>query len=125
MKLDAKKIVAVAIALSTFPIAARAQDVKKGEVIFRQCAACHALEEGKTKIGPSLHGMFGRQAGSVSGFTYSDAMKNSGLTWDEGTLSNYLHSPKALVPGTKMTFPGIKDDGKLQDLIAYLKQATQ
>ena len=104
---------------------ARAQDLKSGEAVFRQCAACHTLEAGKNKIGPSLHGVFGRKAGAVDGFAYSEAMKNSGITWDEKTLTEYLRAPKKMVPGTKMTFAGIKNDTKLQDLIAYLKQATQ
>ena len=102
-----------------------AQDIKKGEVLFKQCVACHTVEAGKNKVGPSLHGVFGSAAGHVEGFAYSPAMKGSGLTWDEATLIEYLRAPKKLVPGTKMAFPGIKNDEKLKDLIAYLKQATQ
>lgn len=125
MNVDIKKIVMGAAALLVFPAAASAQDIKKGEIVFRQCAACHALEAGKNKVGPSLHAVFGRQAGTIEGFAYSDAMKKSGLTWDESNLAQYLHAPKAMVPGTKMVFVGIKDEAKLLDLIAYLKQATQ
>ena len=104
---------------------ADAQDAKSGEAVFRQCAACHALEAGKNKIGPSLHGLLGREAGTAEGFPYSEAMKGSAIVWDEQSLSEYLKAPKKMVPGTKMTFPGLKDEAKLQNLIAYLKQATQ
>ena len=125
MKVDIKKVVIGAMAFRALPAAASAQDAKKGEIIFRQCMACHALEAGKNKIGPSLHAIVGRQAGTIEGFAYSDAMKNSGLTWDESNLTQYLLAPKSLVPGTKMAFAGIKDEVKRGDLIAYLKQATQ
>ncbi|WP_374371298.1 cytochrome c family protein [Dongia sp.] len=104
---------------------ANAQDLKSGEAVFKQCTACHALEAGKNKLGPSLHNVFGRSAGQAEGFAYSDAMAGSGLTWDEATLAEYLRAPKKLVPGTKMIFAGVKNEAKLQDLIAYLKQATQ
>ena len=104
---------------------AMAQDLKSGEATFKQCVACHSLEAGKNKIGPSLHGVMGRPAGAAEGFAYSDAMKSSGLVWDEATLTEYLRAPKKLVPGTKMVFVGVKKEDKLQDLIAYLKQATQ
>mgnify|MGYP000093059707 CR=1 FL=1 len=107
------------------PGSAEAQDAKAGEAVFRQCATCHTLEAGKAKIGPSLHGLFGRKAGTVEGFSYSEAMKGSGIVWDEPSLAEYLKAPKKVVPGTKMTFPGLKDETKLHNLIAYLKQATQ
>ncbi len=128
MPIIGRMIIAMAMlvmTMMTMPMGAHAQDVKSGEAVFRQCAACHTLEAGKNKIGPSLHGLFGRKAGTVDGFTYSEAMKNSGITWDEKTLTEYLRAPKKMVPGTKMTFAGIKNDAKLQDLITYLKQATQ
>ena len=87
---------------------------------FAQCAACHAVEAGKNGVGPSLAGVFGSKAGSVAGYSYSDANKNSGLTWDEATLDTYLTNPMKMVPGTKMTFAGISDPQKRADLIAYL-----
>ena len=77
------------------------------------------------KIGPGLKGLFGRQAGTVPGFPYSQAMKSSGLTWDEATLRAYLANPKAKVPGNRMPFSGVKDPKKLDDLMAYLKLATK
>lgn len=88
---------------------------------FAQCAACHSVEPGKNGIGPSLAGVFGKKAGGVAGFAYSDANKNSGLTWDEATLDTYLTAPMKMVPGTKMTYAGLADAAKRKDLIEYLK----
>jgi cytochrome c len=100
---------------------ARAQDA--GEAVFkRYCAVCHTVEAGKNKIGPSLAGIVGRKAGSVAGFSYTDANKNSGVTWDEQTLDTYLVDPKKFIPGTKMLFAGVKSDADRKALIAYLKQ---
>jgi cytochrome c len=76
-------------------------------------------------VGPSLHGLIGRKAGSVPGYAYSPAMKNADVTWDDDTLSKYLTDPKAFIPGDKMAFPGVKDPSQLADLLAYLNQATQ
>src|SRR5262245_10071559 len=101
-----------------------AVDPAKGEKIFAKCKACHTIEAGKNKIGPSLAGLIGRKAGTAEGYSYSDAMKNSGLVWDEDTLFKYLENPRGVVPGTKMIFPGVKDAQDRADLIAYLKQAT-
>lgn len=100
----------------------------EGSHVFVQCKACHSLEAGKNMVGPSLHGLFGRVAGTAAGYSYSDAMKAAGaggLTWNEDTLTKYAADPKATVPGNKMPFLGVKDPTKLADLIAYLKQATQ
>jgi cytochrome c len=116
-----------ALALSTLLGAGAAQaagDAAKGEKVFNKCKACHTLEAGKNRVGPSLHGVFGRVSGTSEGFKYSDAMKAAAITWDETTMRPYLADPKKVVPGTKMTFGGIKKDSDLDDLIAYLKQAT-
>ena len=103
--------------------AASAQDPAEGEKVFATCKTCHQIGEGaKNAIGPELNGVVGRKAGSVAGYSYSDANKNSGITWDEANLAEYLKDPKAKVPGTKMVFAGIKDDKKIQDVIAFLKQ---
>jgi len=102
-----------------------AGDPKAGQAAFTQCKACHSLDAGKNGIGPSLHGVFGRQSGAVAGFNYSDAMKKAGVTWADDTLFKYLADPKAFVPGDKMPFPGIKDEQKRRDVIAYLKTASQ
>ena len=96
-----------------------------GASVFRQCAVCHYADSTATKIGPGLKGLLGRQAGTVPGFAYSQAMRLSGLIWDEATLRAYLANPKAKVPGNRMPFGGVKDPTKLDDLIAYLKQATK
>lgn len=103
--------------------AASAQDPAEGEKVFATCKTCHQIGEGaKNAIGPELNGVVGRKAGSVAGYSYSDANKNSGITWDEANLAEYLKDPKAKVPSTKMIFAGIKDEKKVQDLIAFLKQ---
>ncbi len=103
-----------------------AGDAAQGEKVFNRCKACHAVEAGKNKIGPSLAGLFGRKAGTVDGFTkYSDALKGSKIVWDDGTLAAYLADPKKTVPGTKMVFAGLKKDADIEDVIAYLKQATK
>ncbi|HWL47159.1 MAG TPA: c-type cytochrome [Sphingomonadaceae bacterium] len=88
---------------------------------FAPCKACHSATPGQNGIGPSLAGVFGTKAAEVANYNFSDAMKSSGLTWDEATLDRYLTSPRQVVPGTKMTFPGIKDAAKRTAVIAYLK----
>ena len=103
--------------------ASQAQDAAAGEKVFAQCKICHNIgENAKNSVGPTLNGVIGRPAGSVAGYAYSDANKKSGLTWDEETFKEYIMDPKGKVPGTKMTFAGIKDQQKINDLIAYLKQ---
>jgi cytochrome c len=88
---------------------------------FAQCSACHSTEKGKNGIGPSLAGIYGDKAATVPGYEFSDAMKASGLTWNQGNLDRFLTDPKGVIPGTKMTFPGLKDAAKRQAVIAYLK----
>ena len=96
-------------------------DAVAGKAVFNQCKACHQVgPEAKNGVGPVLNGIVGRKAGEYPGYNYSDANKNSGLTWDEATLRAYLPDPKAKVPGTKMIFPGIKREKQLDDLMAYL-----
>jgi cytochrome c len=101
------------------PVAAA--DVEAGKADFKKCALCHTTEAGKNKIGPSLFGIVGRKAASVENFNYSEAMKKFDHTWDAQTLDTYLADPRATVPGTKMIFPGIKDEKERQDVIAYLE----
>jgi cytochrome c len=100
-------------------------DPKAGKVVFLQCSACHSLEPDVNRQGPSLAGIFGRKAGTVEDFNYSDANKNSAIVWDEAILRKYLPDPQSVVPGTKMVFPGLKDPKQVEDLIAYLKEATK
>lgn len=102
---------------------AQAQDAAAGEKVFAVCKACHQIgETAKNGVGPELNGLIGRHSGSVAGYNYSAANKNSGLTWDEATFREYIKDPKAKVPGTKMVFAGLKDEKKIDDLIAFLKQ---
>lgn len=96
-------------------------DAEAGRKVFSQCIACHRAEEGKNLIGPSLFGVHGRPAASVEGFSYSPALKNSKLTWDDASLDKYLENPTAVIRGGRMAFPGVKDPKARADVIAYLK----
>ena len=102
---------------------AQAQDAAAGERVFVMCKACHQIgEKAKSAVGPVLNGVIGRKAGSVAGYSYSDANKDSGITWDEATFREYIKDPKAKVPGTKMVYAGLKDEQKTSDLVAFLSQ---
>lgn len=102
---------------------AQAQDLAAGEQSFKKCMACHAVGEGaKNKVGPFLNGLSGRKSGTVEGYSYSDANKNSGITWDEAQFLDYIKDPRAKIKGTKMIFPGIKNETEAKNLWAYLKQ---
>jgi cytochrome c len=96
-------------------------DPKRGESVYSRCLACHALAYDRT--GPRHCGLFGRKAGSVPGFDYSKAMKQSGIVWSRETLDKFLENPRKDIPGTKMTYAGIKNAQERADVIAYLKQA--
>jgi len=109
-----------AVAWSPFD-SAIAQDATAGAAVFKsQCSICHSVQEGRNMVGPSLFGIVGRKAGTIAGFHYSPANKDSGLTWDAATLDRYLTSPSTVVPHTIMTYAGLKDTQKRTDLIAYL-----
>ena len=98
-------------------------DAALGEKVFLKCKACHNVGEGaKNGVGPSLNGTMGRKSGLAEGYSYSEANKNSGLTWDEATFKEYIHNPKAKIPGTKMVFPGLSNDADVDNVYAYLKQ---
>ncbi len=111
---------ATAVAYSTLT-----GDAAAGEKTFVQCKACHVLEAGQNRVGPSLNGIIGRTAGQVPGFNYSAANKNSGKVWDEETLYTYLENPQAFMPGTKMIFAGLKQPQDRANVIAYLKTASK
>jgi cytochrome c len=102
---------------------AKAQDAAAGEKTYAQCRACHQIgETAKNTVGPVMNGVIGRKAAEREGYGYSNAMKASGLTWDEATFADYIKDPKTKVPGTKMIYAGLKDDKRIADLVAYLKQ---
>lgn len=106
-----------------FTPAASAQDAAAGEKVFAQCRACHQVgEKARNVVGPILNGLFGRKAGTVEGYNYTDANKNSGIVWDEAVFAEYIKNPRAKIPGTKMVYAGLKDDKRIADLIAFLKQ---
>ncbi len=112
----------IALVLVT-PGIALAQDAAAGEKTFAQCRACHQIgESAKNAVGPIMNGLFGRKSGTIEGYNYSPANKNSGLTWDEATFRDYIKDPRAKIPGTKMIFAGVKDEKRVDDLIAFLKQ---
>jgi cytochrome c len=118
-----KAFVIAALSIAASASATLAQDLAVGESSFRKCAPCHGVGEDATnKVGPVLNGLDDRKAGAVESFNYSDANKNSGLTWNEETFKEYIRDPRAKVPGTKMVFAGIKSDREVTDLWGYLKQ---
>lgn len=102
-------------------------DADAGKKVFNKCKACHTVEAGKNRVGPSLHNIVGSTPAQVEGFSYSKAMEEfaNGHTWDEETLSEYLKSPKDVVPGTKMAFVGLKKEEERENVIAYLKEASE
>jgi cytochrome c len=115
--------VVVAATLILSSAAANAQDLKAGEQSFRKCLPCHAVGEGAThKVGPFLNGLDGRKAGTIEGYNYSEANKSSDITWNEATFREYIKDPMGKMPGTKMAFPGIRNDTEITNLWAYLKQ---
>lgn len=112
----------VLLLLSAMP--AFAGDPAAGEQVFkRNCTICHAVGPGAAnKTGPQLNGIIGRKAGSAPVYNYSGANKSSGIAWNEAIFTKYIANPKGVVPGTKMTFPGLKNEGDIGDLVAYLQQ---
>jgi len=111
------------IASSAANTAALAQDVAAGKTSFNKCMICHSIGEGaKNKIGPELNGLDGRKSGTAPDYSYSDANKNSGITWNEAEFKEYIRDPKAKIPGTKMIFAGIKNDKEVNDLWAFISQ---
>ena len=119
-----KTALAIAVlAAAAMAQAAQAQDVAAGEQSFKKCFPCHSIGEGaKNKVGPELNGIDGRHSGTAPDYNYSDANKNSGIVWNEETFEAYIKDPRAKIPGTKMIFPGIKNETEVGNLWAYLKQ---
>src|SRR6267142_4653344 len=118
-----RSLALVAVALAASAGAALAQDAAAGETSFKKCLPCHDVgDDAKNKVGPMLNGLAGRKSGTIEGFNYSDANKNSGLTWDEATFKDYIKDPRAKIPGTKMIFAGIKNEKEAENLWAYISQ---
>ena len=123
MRSIAARLIATAAFAVVLDATAHAGDPVAGEKIFAKCKICHAIGPGATnKVGPELNGVVGRPAGSVPDYNYSQANKGSGIVWSEDELTRYLHDPRGVVPGTKMTFVGLKKDEDVANVIAYLKQ---
>jgi cytochrome c len=117
-----KVLIAMLIAAAPLSVA-QAQDVAAGEQSFKKCLPCHSIGEGaKNKVGPILNGLDGRHSGAVAGYSYSDANKNSGITWSKDQFLDYIKDPRSKIPGTKMTFAGIKNEKEAESLWAYLAQ---
>lgn len=115
---------ALTLAATAVAVSAHAQtagDADKGKSVFRQCSVCHSDKEGENRVGPSLFGVFGHKAGEAPSFSYSKAVKESGITWNEETLATYLENPQQTIKGTRMAFPGLKNPKDRADIIAYLK----
>ena len=124
MKITLMGIACAALAASTAVVSAQeAGDAAAGEKVFARCKICHQIGEGaKNAVGPELDGVVGRKAGTVDGYSYSAANKDSGIVWSEDKLREYLKNPRAMVPGTKMIFPGLTSEKDIDNVIAYLKQ---
>ena len=116
---------AAAVMLAAAIAPAQAGDAAAGKKVFAKCKTCHEVDTEKNKVGPHLKGLFGRTAGSLADFKYSDAMKSSGIVWSEDTLTTYLADPKGTVPDTKMVFAGLKKPADIENVIEYLEEATK
>jgi len=118
-----KTLAITVLTLAAMAQTSQAQDLAAGEQSFKKCLACHAVGEGaKNKVGPVLNGLSGRKSGTVEGYNYSEANKSSGITWDEANFLDYIKDPRAKIKGTKMIFPGIKNENEAKSLWAYLSQ---
>ena len=119
---------AMAVLAATAAPALAEGDAEEGEKVFRKCKACHTLEEGSHRVGPSLYNVVGSEIAHAEGYSYSDAFmakQEEGYTWTEENLDAYLEDPRETIPGTKMTFAGLRDEQDRADVIAYLKQASE
>lgn len=115
-------VIVTAVFTATVGVAL-AQDLAAGATAFKKCAPCHDVgEKAKNKVGPMMNGLDGRKTGTMEGYNYSDANKNSGINWNEAQFLDYIKDPKAKIPGTKMVFAGIKNETEAKNLWAYLKQ---
>lgn len=119
-------IASAALLILLTPMAHAEGNPAVGKRIFGRCHGCHSVDPANDRmVGPNLHGLFGRPAGSLARFNYSDAMRQAGFVWSEETLHKYILDPKRLVPDNRMVFPGIRNEKEVDDLVAYLKAATR
>jgi cytochrome c len=116
---------ALGLTLSLTAVAQADGDAARGQARFQDCAACHKLEAGSNDVGPSLHGIFGRKAGTLSDFRYSPAMKRSGISWTPETLDKFITEPQAMVPANRMPYAGMASPSDRADLIAYLEKMSK
>lgn len=120
------RFIALVVALTLVGGAAVAQDASNGEEVFKKCRACHQVgDTAKNVVGPHLNGLFGRKAGTVENFKFSDANQKSGIVWDEKNFATYIKNPMGAMPGNRMAFAGIKVEGDIADLIAFLKRHSK
>ena len=112
-----------ALPFIAFAAPASAQDAEAGKSVFNQCRACHQVgETARNGVGPNLNGLFGREAGSVEGYRYSNAFQELDKVWDEENFAVYIQNPREVTPGTKMVYAGLRDEQRIKDLTAYLAQ---
>ncbi len=116
-------VLTAVVTLTTAGVAHADGDAARGEKRFEECAACHKMAPGEDNVGPSLHGVFGRKAGTLTDFRYSPALKRSGITWTPQTLDTFLADPQKVVPANRMPYAGLADTSDRADLIAYLQKA--
>ncbi len=109
-----------AFAQDTIEVGGLVGDPDAGAKVFKRCMACHTIEEGKNRVGPTLYGIIGHEAGAVEGYKYSKANQESGIVWTPEVISEYLENPRKYMPGTKMAFPGLKKPQQRVDVIAYI-----
>ncbi len=117
-------VAAVIVSVLIVSLARADEPLDDGARLFKRCAACHSLEPGVNKVGPSLSGLVGQPSGSLDNYRYSSAMAGAGLVWDPDTLNEFLRNPRGMLPGIRMSFPGIRDDEDRATLVAWLEQST-
>ena len=114
-----------ALALLAGGSAAQAEgDPAAGQRVYNTCRACHVVDQEQNRVGPHLVGIFGREAGAVEGFNYSPALKESGIVWDEESIAAYVADPRGFIPGNRMAFAGVRREADIENLLAYLREAT-